>query len=251
MTARIVSTACNFVLVSAMTVFVGMGLASVAFGGDATPTDMFLGLTPDAAKGYEIMMHEPMATAIMKVADLDRLWIVWEEDEKAKAEKADSVERRRMTFMLWLGQASGRLRAQPAARLHRGRQGEPGHQLLLVPRRQGGGPDDSRSWQHPRRPDDAGHGRVATARLEGGNDPAQLAEAIAPFKTPLNYHKGVTNAVIFAPMFIALRDPVLAREFNKHPELLLHHDMNPPPWWNFKKKTRIYTDAFGPRRRGS
>ena len=67
-------------------------------GGEPTRTDLFLGLTPSAAKGYEILMSEAMATPIMKVADLGRLWTVWEEEEKAKAEKADADERMRMTF---------------------------------------------------------------------------------------------------------------------------------------------------------
>jgi mono/diheme cytochrome c family protein len=70
---------------------------------------------------------------------------------------------------------------------------------------------------------------------------------MAPFKTPLNFHRGVTNAVIFAPVFAGLRDAELGKQYNEHPEMLLHHDMNPPPWWNFKKKTRIYCDAFAPK----
>lgn len=248
MTARIVSTVRRFVVASGMTALASLGLAAVAFGGDATPTDMFLGLTPDAAKGYEILMHEPMATAIMKVADLDRLWIVWEEDEKAKAEKADSVERMRMTFERY-GWAKRPGDTVPKLPLDYTEDGK-GNLVTNCFSCHGG---KVAGQTIP----GAGNTHVDLTTLatdvsrlralEGGNDPAQVADVIAPFKTPLNYHKGVTNAVIFAPMFIALRDPALAREFNKHPELLLHHDMNPPPWWNFKKKTRIYTDAFAPK----
>jgi mono/diheme cytochrome c family protein len=83
--------------------------------------------------------------------------------------------------------------------------------------------------------------------LDGGRDPAKVKEAIGPFNTPFSFHRGVTNAVIFAPVFTAMRDPELGRMYAKNPELLLHHDMNPPPWWNFKKKTRIYADAFAPK----
>ena len=57
----------------------------------------------------------------------------------------------------------------------------------------------------------------------------------------------MTNAVIFASVFAGLRDAELGARFDENPELLLHHDMNPPPWWNFKKKTRIYADAFAPK----
>ncbi len=50
------------------------------------PTDVFMGLDPDAAMGHQIIMNDLMASAAMKVKDIDRLWNVWEPAEKAEAE---------------------------------------------------------------------------------------------------------------------------------------------------------------------
>ncbi|MGE0537449.1 MAG: cytochrome c [Pirellulales bacterium] len=217
-------------------------------GADSTPTDLFLGIEPDAAKGLEILMNEPMAARIMKVDDIDRLWTIWEAEEKAKAEAADIVERRRLTFERY-GWAT--------------RPGEDYTKLPLDYTDDGQGNLVTNCFS-------CHGGKVAGVTIPGagnthldlttlstdlarlraadaGRDPAKVKDALAPFQTPLNFHRGVTNAVIFAPVFAGLRDAKLGRQFTEHPELLLHHDMNPPAWWNFKKKTRIYADAFAPK----
>jgi len=219
-----------------------------AVAAENTRTDIFLGLTPSAAKGYEILINEPMAATIMKVTDIDRLWNVWEVEEKAEAEKAGLVERRRLTYERY-GWAT--------------RPGEDFAKLPLDYTDDGKGNLVSNCFS-------CHGGKVAGVTVPGagnthvdlttvstdlarlraldsGKDPAQVKDVVAPFQTPLNFHRGVTNAVIFAPVFAGLRDPKLGRQFAEHPEMLLHHDMNPPPWWNFKKKTRIYADAFAPK----
>lgn len=238
--------------------FVNVALVAVAMAAcpscehagaaDAEPTDVFLGLKPDAARGYEILMTEPMAAVIMKVADIDRLWTVWEEDEKAKAEQASAAERQRMTFERY-GWAS--------------RPDDPESKIPLDYTEDGKGNVVTNCFS-------CHGGKVAGVTIPGagnthvdlttlstdlaklraldnGRDPSRVQDSMAPFKTPLNFHRGFTNAVIFAPVFAGLRDAKLGRQFTQHPELLLHHDMNPPPWWNFKKKTRIYADAFAPK----
>jgi mono/diheme cytochrome c family protein len=219
-----------------------------ALAGDTPPTDIFLGLTPDAAKGYEILLSEPMATTIMKVADLDRLWTVWEEEEKAKAEHADPAERRRLTFERY-GWAKRPGDNEPNLPLD---YTEDGHGNLVTNCFSCHGGKVA-GMTIP----GAGNTHVDLTTLstdlarlravDAGRDPARVKDTLGPFQTPLNFHRGVTNAVIFAPVFAALRDPILGAQFTKNPEMLLHHDMNPPPWWNFKKKTRIYADAFAPK----
>jgi mono/diheme cytochrome c family protein len=225
-----------------------MGPMSLLSAGDAKSTDLFLGMKPDAQRGLEILLTEAMAAPIMKVADIDRLWTVWEEPDRDRAEQADVAERRKMTFERY-GWAK--------------RPGDDSYQLPLDYTEDGKGNLVTNCFScHGGKVDGvtipgAGNTHVdlttlATdmARLrakDGGRDPAVVKDAIAPFKTPLNFHRGVTNAVIFAPVFAGLRNIKLGMEFSQHPELLLHHDMNPPPWWNFKKKTRIYADAFAPK----
>lgn len=231
-----------------------VGLFLSAFGtslvraGDTAPTDLFLGLTPSAAKGYEILMNVPMAATVMKVEDIDRLWTVWEDEEKAKAEKANPDERRQMTFDRygWTRRPGDEVAKLPLDYTEDGKGNlvtncfschggkvagtvVPGLGNTLV---------DLTTLSTDMR---------KLRALDSGKDPSAIEDTVGPFKTPLNYHRGVTNAVIFAPVVAALRDIKLSIQFSQHPEMLLHHDMNPPPWWNFKKKTRIYTDAFAPK----
>lgn len=226
---------------------VGLG-CSIVWGAEGGKTDIFLGLTPSASKGYELITTEPMATTIMKVKDIDRLWTVWEEEEKAKAEKVDEAARRQMTFERY-GWAK-----RPGDE-------KPGIPLDYTEDKEGNLVTNCFSCHG---------GKVAGVTIPGvgnthvdlttlstdlmklrtldaGGDPSKVKDAIAPFQTPLNFHRGVTNAVIFAPVFAGLRDPKLFLQFTQNPDLLLHHDMNPPPWWNFKKKARIYADAFAPK----
>ena len=60
--------------------------------------DLFMNLEPSAATGHQIIMNELMASTAMKVKDIDRLWNVWEKEEKAEAEQADHDELMRLTF---------------------------------------------------------------------------------------------------------------------------------------------------------
>lgn len=217
-------------------------------GAEPGATDLFLGLTPDAAKGYEILMNEAMAAPVMKVADIERLWMVWEDEEKALAEKADHDERIRMTFERygWAKRPGDDVPRLPLDYTEDGK----GNLVTNCFSCHGGkvagvtipGAGNTHVDLTTLTTD-----MMKLRALDGGRDPSKIKDVVGPFRTPLNFHRGVTNAVIFAPMVAALRDPALAAEFTKNPEMLLHHDMNPPPWWNFKKKQRIYTDAFAPK----
>ncbi len=61
---------------------------------------------------------------------------------------------------------------------------------------------------------------------------------------PLGGSVGTTNAVMFGVALLAHRDP----DLNVHKDLarpkMVHHDMDAPPWWNVKKKSRLYADGF-------
>lgn len=64
---------------------------------------------------------------------------------------------------------------------------------------------------------------------------------------PLGTTRGTTNAVMFGVGLMSQRDA----ELNVVPNLripdFVHHDMDPPPWWHFKKKTHIYVDGYAER----
>lgn len=214
---------------------------------DAKKTDLFMGLTPDPEKGYEILLNEPMAAPVMKEADLERLWMVWDEESRKAAEEAGAETRRDMIFE----------RYGWAKRL----EGDSKYPLGYLPDGKGnlvtncfschGGQVAGKTIPG------AGNVHIDLTTLatdvrklnvlNGGGDPDKVPDAEAPFKTPLSIHRGTTNAVIFASVFAGLRDPERGKRYTENPDLLLHHDMNPPAWWNFKKKEMIYADAFAPK----
>ncbi len=226
-----------------------LALTGLASANDiAPPVDFSMGLTPDPAKGFDLILHAPMGATVMKQSDPQNLWQVWEADEKAQAEKADEGQRRALTWKRY-GWADR--------------------------------PDTLEHWiPLDYTPDGKGnlvtncfacHGgqiagktvpgvgntlfdltTIATdvqrlRALESGKDPAAVPDVVAPFKTPLNQHRGVSNAVVFAHVFAGLRNKELFAKYTAHPELLKHHDMNAPAWWLYSKKDRIYADGFAPK----
>lgn len=227
--------------------FVFVAVLTMPVEGVLDKPELNLGIEPSAEKGYKIIMSEPMGLTVMQETDVENLWKIWEPEERTKAEAATTEERHRMTFERY-GWAD---RIDDDSGLPLGYVSDRNGGLVTNCFVCHGGKVAGKTTLG------AGNTHidltsVATdvrklRALEAGSDPDSVAEAMAPFQTPLNFHKGVTNAVIFAPVFAGLRDAKLGMKYAKNPELLLHHDMNPPAWWNFKKKEMIYCDAFAPK----
>jgi mono/diheme cytochrome c family protein len=64
---------------------------------------------------------------------------------------------------------------------------------------------------------------------------------------PLGATRGTTNAVMFGVALLAQRDPELNVVNRLSLPEMTHHDMDPPPWWHFRKKSHIYIDGFAER----
>ena len=209
--------------------------------------DLSLGITPDAGLGLDIILNEPMGAAIMHVSDVPRLWQVWEPQEKIKAADANEAERREMTWQRY-GWAD-----RP--------EGDPWIPMGYTPDGRGGLVTNCFACHGGHVTGDTimglgnSHFDLTTLvtdvlkldALDAGRDPGSVGDMKAPFNTPFNFQKGGSNAVIFAAVFEALRNPMLAQDYMQHPEKLRHHDMNTPAWWLFKKKERLYCDAFAPK----
>lgn len=225
-----------------------VSLPSASAGDAKEPTDVFMGLEPSADKGLDIIMNELMAGAIMKADDIDRLYLVWEEEEKAKAEKADHDELMRMTFERygWVKRPGDEVPTLPLG-YTLDDQGNLGSNCFSCHGGKVAGttvPGTGNSHLDLT----TLHTDLSRLRaLDRGRDPSRVKETIGPFRTPLNIHKGFTNAVIFPAMIAGAQKPEVGKLLAANPEMLLHHDMNPPAWWNFKKKARIYADAFAPK----
>jgi mono/diheme cytochrome c family protein len=61
---------------------------------------------------------------------------------------------------------------------------------------------------------------------------------------PLGSTNGTTNAVMFGVALMHFRDADLNIHSDRGMPKMTHHDMEPPPWWHFKKKSHIYIDGF-------
>lgn len=202
---------------------------------------------PDPKKGFEILMTVPMAGSLMKIGDLDRIWNVWEPDEKAKAGAATPEERHKMTFerygfierdfdksglpLGYIDDGKGNL-VTNCFSCHGGK----------VAGKSMPGVGNSHS--------DLTTISVDTARLrlfDQGRDFSKIEAAPMPFGLVANYSKGYTNATQFAPFLGAMRDENLDLIGLHNPGPMVNNDMIAPAWWRFKKKDRIYIDAFAPK----
>ncbi len=61
---------------------------------------------------------------------------------------------------------------------------------------------------------------------------------------PLGTSVGTSNAVMFGVALMNYRDADLNIHKFRPPASMVHHDMDAPPWWHFKRKTHMYIDGF-------
>jgi mono/diheme cytochrome c family protein len=61
---------------------------------------------------------------------------------------------------------------------------------------------------------------------------------------PLGRTNGTTNSVMFGVALVAQRNPNLTLKSQPRVPEMVHHDMDAPPWWHFKKKKMLYIDGF-------
>jgi mono/diheme cytochrome c family protein len=207
--------------------------------------EMFLGIEPNAQKGYELITTKPMGRPLMKIKDIDRMWQVWEEEERALAEKADPDERRRMTFERygWITRPGDDRPGLPLGYTEDGKGGITNNCFSCHGGKVAGKTIPGSGNTHV----DLTALTTDLAKLralDAGRDPNTVKSGL-PFVA--NYHKGFTNAVIFEVLNWVQANPDVMLKVGMNPKLLAHHDMNPPAWWTTKRKERLYTDQFAPK----
>jgi mono/diheme cytochrome c family protein len=237
----------GIVLGLALTIGLPGILRSASAGDVSARADLFLGMTPDAKKGYEALMTMPMGNPVMKTADIGRLWQVWEKEEQAEAKKADRGELMRMTFERygWAMRPGDRVPGLPLDFTEDGK----GNLVTNCFSCHGGkvagktipGAGNTHVDLTTLRTD-----IMRLRALDNGKDPNSVKE-IGNGRIVFNYHKGFTNAVTFEVGNWVRQDPNAMRAVLANPAMLQHHDMNPPAWWTTKKKDRLYCDAFAPK----
>jgi mono/diheme cytochrome c family protein len=202
-----------------------------------------LGVGAAAEQGRHLLLEKPYLPSDFDQEVFDALWTTWEEPVRSRAEDSDLAGRRRMAM----------------------------ERYGLVPH-----PDDpSRSLQYV--VDDRGRwtmsclachqGQVRGVAIPGVPNAnyalETLTEEVRAVKLrlgkplghmdvgamfiPLGTTVGTTNAVVFGAALMRHREPDLSI-VRKPPRFdYLHHDMDAPPWWHYRKRKSLYVDGFAPK----
>ncbi len=198
-----------------------------------------------AERGYRVLTTKPFLSPDFDQDVFDHLWEVWPEPLRAAAEAATPAERRKMAFSRY------GLMEPP------GEKGGVGPGLGYVATEKGwvmncltchGGKVAGRVV--PGLP----NSHYALETLTEDVRATKLMRAkplshldLAQLKMPLGTSVGTTNSVMFGVALGALRNPDMSVDRKRLVPELRHHDMDPPPFWNVKKKRMIYCDGFAPK----
>lgn len=193
-----------------------------------------------AARGYRFLTEKAYLSPDFDQEIFDNVWKQWPEPLRSQAEKATPEERRKLAF--------SRYGLTP-------RPDDPTKPLQYVVDANGrwtmncfachGGQVEGKTV--PGSP----NSRFALATLTEETRMLK-AELSRPFSRmdvgsvfiPLGASNGTTNAVNFGVALMAFRDKDLNVLKPTAAPAMIHHDMDAPPWWHFKKRSQIYIDGF-------
>ena len=196
------------------------------------------------ARGLSLLLTQAYLPPDFDQQVFDDLWTTWEEPNRSRAEQAALPERRQMTM----------------------------ERYGLTPH-----PDDpSRSMQYVVDPSSGAwtmsclachQGQVDGQAIPGLPNSNYALETLTeevrlvkvkqrkPFGhmdmgslfLPLGTTNGTTNAVMFGVALMRHRSPDLSI-IQRPPRFdLVHHDMDAPAWWHYKKRRSLYADGFAPK----
>jgi mono/diheme cytochrome c family protein len=229
----------------AWAVLAGLVLISTAHGDDNCDPREAAPTKPKGfqGQGYRFMTTYPTLTPDFDQEVFDNIWQVWEEPARSEAEKATPEQRREMAFSRYgLTSEPGDTSGKPQQYVvdEKGNwtmnclschQGKVAGQVIP------GVPNSHYALQTLMED-------VRNTKLKLGKRLIRMDMASAVF--PLGTTNGTTNAVMFGMALMANRDPQLNVKPNLPPPMT-HHDHDAPAWWNFRKKSRLYSDGFSPK----
>lgn len=212
--------------------------------GDVAAESADIAALAPAERGYWFLTHKPYLPPDFDQTTFDGLWSMWPEPLRSEALKTTPAERRRMAF------ARYGLMENPAS------PGE-GPALGYVETPEGwvmnclachggkvagqvipGLPNSHTALQTLT--EDVRGAKLLQLKPLGHLDKAAMG-------LPLSTTNGTTNSVVFGIVLGALRNPDMSVDTDKPIPPLVHHDMDPPPFWHVKKKRHIYIDGFAPK----
>jgi len=193
-----------------------------------------------AARGYQYLTQKAYLPADFDQETFDSLWKVWPKKLKAQAEQASEDERRELAFSRY------GLNGRPE---------DPTKPLQYVVDAKGNWTMNCFSCHggkilgetHPGLPNS--HYALETLTADVRKTKLLMRKPMSRMDVgslivPLGKTNGTTNAVMFGVALMAYRDPELNFYPERSPPKMVHHDMDAPPWWHFKKKKHLYADAF-------
>lgn len=198
------------------------------------------GLSP-AERGYWFLLNKPYVNVDFDQKTFDQIWQVWPEPLRERARLAAPQDRRRMAFSRYgLTERPGDDSDEPL-------------QYIVDP--QGGWVSNCFSCHGgkvagrviPGLPNS--HYALQTLTEDSRAVKRKLQTKLSPKEVsayffPLGGTNGTTNAVMFGVALGAYRDDDLNVVTNRPFPRMVHHDMDAPPWWHFKKRKRLYIDGF-------
>ena len=193
-----------------------------------------------AQRGYWLLVNKPYVTPDFDQETFNGVWKVWPEPLKTQAEQAKPDERRKMAF--------DRYGLTP-------RPGDPARPLQYVVDSAGvwtmncfachGGQVAGKIW--PGLPNSL----YALQTLTEETRAVKVAQGkplgrmdFGSVFVPLGSTNGTTNAVNFGVALMGFRDAELNFHADRLPPKMTHHDLDAPPWWQFRKKQMLYIDGF-------
>jgi mono/diheme cytochrome c family protein len=201
-----------------------------------------------AERGYWLLRHKPYLPPDFGQTTFDMLWSIWPEPLRSQAREATPADRRRMTFSRYglveppesmgTGPAIGYVPVKDEGWVmnclacHGGK---------VAGRTIPGLPNSHTALQTLTED-------VRAVKLLRLHSFAHLDKA--SLTLPLSTTNGTTNSVVFGIVLGSLRKPDMSVDTSLPIPELVHHDMDAPPFWNVKKKSRLYIDGFvqkGPR----
>lgn len=202
---------------------------------------------PEAAarRGYRFLTEKAYVPPALNERLFAEVWRVWPEPLRSEAERADPSERRRLAFQRY------GLTLRPGDQRPGDQSGKPLQYVV----------DEQGNWSMNCF---ACHGGSVVGQVIPGlpnsrfaletlideirDVKLQLGEPVtradlATVLMPMGTTRGTTNAVMFGVILMAHRTPDLQVKPGLHVPQLLHHDMDAPPWWNFRKRSHLYLDG--------
>ena len=202
------------------------------------------GRTPSPERGYRLLLEKAYLPDAFDQETFEAVWRVWPEPLRSEAEAASPVERRRMAYARYgLDERPGDPEGRPLqyvvdddGRWHLNCLACHGGQVrgVTIP----GLPNSTLALQT------LGEEIRDTKRLLGKRfNPGDIGLGFVPLGTT----NGTTNAVMFSVALLTFRDAELNFTAPRRLYRMVHHDLDAPAWWNYRKRTHLYLDGFAPK----